>query len=224
MARNRFEGLGKKGTTIEGRSGVVDAAGVTYHRLIKDQDIEHEFPDYFQEKLQRSAIFNEWDETISLLLENLDTMTVDRLYRLTKDGDKYDAGKPFDYTTKFSPEEIEQYKRKGLKHTLILGSEGNEDIAQTLIAGNPKAEKLHTTFVTNVRGAAERNQEILNQTRSNWIKTSMSISPEQLPASKAYAELREAFARNGAYIRFVPHQKIPDEPPCAGTDYKPSHR
>ena len=90
-----------------------------------------------------------------------------------------------------------------------------------LFAGNPTAQKLQEDLMTLVVDKAAQDQVVLHETRLDWIKTSMSISPEQLPSTKEYPKLREAYARNAAYIRFVPHQNIPNEPPCAGTDYKP---
>lgn len=30
----------------------------------------------------------------------------------------------------------------------------------------------------------------------------------------------EAFIRQGALVRFVPYDQVPNEPPCAGPDYR----
>ncbi len=210
----------EKGVTADARQGVVDAAGITYHRPIKEQDLQQEFPDYFAELEQRKATFRKWKEAIEPLMANLvanlDAATLDQLHRHTKYSGIYDRGK---YAT-FSEDGKRTLKRLDLKNALREG-DGGEEIARVLFAGNPKAQKLQEDYITLIIDKAARERDAFVEARLDWIKTSMTVSPEQLTSTKEYTKLREAYARNAAYIRFVPHQKIPDEPPCAGTDYKP---
>jgi hypothetical protein len=124
------------------------------------------------------------------------------------------------YKVLYSEQEETAFKRRDIKERLIEGR-SMDDIAPVLFADNPKGQKLKHDFETQVVDKAARDRDILVETRLDWIKTSMTVSPEQLPATKEYAKLLEAYARKTAYIRFVPRQKVPDEPPCAGTDYKP---
>jgi hypothetical protein len=217
---SKLEKFKNQGVTVEVRKGVVDAAGITYHRPIKDTDLKQEFPEYFAEVGRRREIYRSWEEVINPLVQNLDLETIDRLHRLTSEGGEYDPSKSFDYSKHFSKEQIAGFKRRDLLASL-RGGKGNLEIAGVLLHDNPKAQKHQEELMTHVINNADRDMLILNEARDEWIKISKSAPPEQLTSTKEYLELREAFARNAAYIRFVPHQNIPTEPPCAGTDYKP---
>jgi hypothetical protein len=210
-----FDKFRAKGVTVKAREVVVDAAGITYHRPITDQDLKQEFPKYFAELEQRKAIVREWEEVTSTLLDNLNDTILDQLHRHTKYSSKYD-------TEEYA---IDAWFRRRLKHmdlkAVLSDGKGSEEIMQILFAGNPNAQKLHNDFTTLVIDKAARDRDFLDEVRLDWIKTSMTVSPEQLPSTKEYTKLREAYARSATYIRFVPHQNIPNEPPCAGTDYKP---
>jgi hypothetical protein len=212
-----FEEFRGKGGTVEVRQGVVDAAGITYHRPINEQDLKQEFPEYFAELEQRKTIVREWEKATSALLRTLNDETLDVFHRQTKDSGKYD-------TELFATSDAyakRVWKRLDLEKVLRGGEDGWKDIARVLFAGNPKAQKLQEELITLVVDKAVRDQVVLDETRLDWIKTSMTVAPEQLPSTKEYTELREAYARNATYIRFVPHKKVSDEPSCAGTDYKP---
>ena len=117
---------------------------------------------------------------------------------------------------------IAEKKREDLRSALEGGKGGNE-IAQVLLANNTKERNLHNFLMTEVIEHAQNDQNTLNEAMLAWIKTSMAVDPVQLPSTVEYTKLREAYASNGTYTRFVSHQKLADEPPCAGTDYKPSH-
>lgn len=212
-----LDNIRKKGVAVETRNGVVDPAGITYHRIAFDEDLKKEFPHYFAEVEQLRAVGNEWEKAIKLALENLDAETLDRLHRLTEKAGMYDQGIYKD----FPPERIAGLKRTDLEMALITEGKGSEEISRALVAGKADLQRLYDDFVRLVLGSSDRDQKLLYQARRDWIRTSMSVSPQQLTSTKEYGNLREAFARNAAYIRFVPHSQVPNEPPCAGTDYKP---
>lgn len=207
----------EKGVIAEARQGVVDAAGITYHRPIKEQDIKQEFPEHFAELEQRKAISREWEEAVTPAVDNLDTATVNKLHKLIP--------MPYEryvrlYKGSYSEQEETAFKRRDIKERFMKGR-SMDDIAAVLFAENPKTQQLQENYMTLVVDKAARDYNLFVEARLDWIKTSMAVSPEQLTSTKEYTKLREAYARNAAYIRFVPHQKIPDETPCAGTDYKP---
>jgi hypothetical protein len=159
----------------------------------------------------------EWEKAISPFLRTLNDQTLDVFHRQTKDSGKYNT----ELFATFDAYAKRVFKQNDLEKVLGGGEDGWKEIAQVLFAGNPKAQKLQEDLMTLVVDKAARDQVVLDETRLDWIKTSMAVSPEQLPSMKEYTKLREAYARNAAYIRFIPHQNIPTEPPCAGTDYKP---
>jgi hypothetical protein len=76
-AINKFR---EKGVAAEVRQGVVDAAGITYYRPIKEQDVKQGFPEYFAELEQRKAISREWEEAVAPAVDNLDTAIVNKLH------------------------------------------------------------------------------------------------------------------------------------------------
>ena len=161
-------------------------------------------------------ILQEWEKTIDSLLTNLDDATLDQLHRHTKESGKYDRG---EYVTLGDASFRRALKRQDLKFALREGD--GIEVARVLFLSHPKAQKLQENLMTLVVDKAARDRVFLDEVKHEWIKTSMTVSPEQLLSTKEYKKLREAYARNAAYIRFVPHQKVPDEPPCTGTDYKP---
>jgi hypothetical protein len=215
-ALNKFR---EKGITAQVRQGVVDAAGISYYRLINDQELQQEFPDYFVELERRKAISRKWEEVVGPLLfnliDNLDNAMLDELHRHTKYSGRYDT------LTFGDANDRRTWKRLNLYRVLREGEDGREEIARVLFAGNQKAQKLQEDYVTQVVDKAARDRNVLDEVRLEWTKTSMTVSPEQLPFTEEYAKLRGAYARNGSKIRFVPHQNVVNEPPCAGTDYKP---
>jgi hypothetical protein len=205
----------KKGISVEILKGVVDAAGITYFRPTSEEDIKREFPAYFAELEQRRAIISDWQETVTPLISGLDEATLNELHQFTREKGKYDhsAYRAMDkkIVTEFMQGDLE---------SALHGGQGEEQIAQKLFNDNPKAQKLQDDLKTRVITAKENDETILDEARLEWIKTSLYVPPEQLSSTKAYAKLREAYARNMAYIRFVPHSQVPNEPPCAGTDFK----
>jgi hypothetical protein len=115
----------EKGVTAEARLGVVDAAGITYYREINEQDLRQEFPDYFAELQQRKAISDEWAETVTPLVDNLDTITVNQLH--TQIPMPYER-----YVRLYEGLSLEQektaFKRQDIKEAIISGK-WTEEIA-----------------------------------------------------------------------------------------------
>jgi hypothetical protein len=213
-----FKKLRQKGITVEAREGVVDAAGITYHRPINDQDmrkIKEEFPEIFPEVEHKRAVFREWEETISPLVENLDIAALDKLHSRTRNALKYLI------QGSYSEEEKRQDVKEALLTDMIIGGIESEDVTRLLLADNPKGQKLQYAFKTEILDKRYSDMDILAKARSAFSKASMTVNPEQLTSTEEYTKLREVFALNDVKIRFVPHNQVPYEPPCAGTDDKP---
>ena len=52
--------------------------------------------------------------------------------------------------------------------------------------------------------------------REHWIEVSKDGQFDELLLPRMY----EALIRHNAFVRFVPYDQVPHEPPCAGPDYK----
>jgi hypothetical protein len=214
VAEAPFEKFSEKGITINVQHGVVDAAGITYHRPIKDQELKQESLGISTEVEQMRAVLRQWEETISPLVDNLDTAILNELHSHTRNALKYLIQGYYS----------EEKKRQDVKEAVILGANAggieNDDMARLLFKDNLKGLKLQHDF-NHVLDKRRGYMGILDKARFALSKTSLTVKPEQLPTTKEYAQMREAYALNEISIRFVPHKDVPDEPPCAGTDYKP---
>jgi len=210
-----LEDFREQGTSVDVRLGEVDPASLTYFRPIKDEDIRREFPNYLAEVNQRKKIEFEWGDTIDSLLIKLNETELDELHRHSYYRGKYDRAE----YAKFNKFGLNYLKRMDLFSE--LSDVENSKVAEILLKHNPEALKLKQNYMDVVKGGSIRNRIILRDVLYDWLKTSMTTPTEKLPFSKEYSKLREAYARNGAYIRLVPHKNIPNEPPCAGTNYKP---
>jgi adenylate cyclase class IV len=109
-----------------------------------------------------------------------------------------------------------------LKRTDLIGqAHGNEKIMQELFGDNQKVRKLRDEFTTQVVKKELDDSKTLDDAYGNFVKISKGIQPEQLLSTNEYTKLREAYKLFGTLLRFAPHSQIPNEPPCAGVDYKP---
>ncbi len=199
-----------KGVAVEIRFGVVDPAGIMYYRAINDQELEQEYPDHYQDIQQGRALRRVWDETIKPILDKPDAAKLNELHNRFFLQDEYK-------NRQGSVLEILELKQQDIITRLLTGGLGYEDILRELLADRQKLQEDFKAMVTM------RNKDIsaISNARVNWTIKSLGVSPEELTSTKEYSELREAYTRNGTKIRFVPHSKVADEPPCAGTDYKP---
>ncbi len=199
-----------KGITVEISQGVVDPAGITYHRLLKDQEIRYQYPNFHKELEESRVALREWENTIRPLVDSLDIAKLNKLYELTE----YDYKSKLDNT--YSEQEMQEIKRQVIINTIIFGVFGY-NIAQELLADHSDGQKLLQDFKTKIFD----KRFVMDEASYKWRIKSLTVSPEQLTSTEEYAKLREAYVQNGTKIRFVPHSQIPNEPPCAGTDYKP---
>jgi hypothetical protein len=131
-----------KGITADIRLGVLDAAGISYHRPIQEQELEQQFPQYFAELQQRKAISDEWKETVNPVMDKLDAAIVNKLHDLilihTKDMSKYIKGS-------YSEKEVIESKRQDLKDVLIDGS-GIRELGRHFSRPTQKVKKYYRTL------------------------------------------------------------------------------
>jgi hypothetical protein len=206
--------LRQKEVRVEARQGVVDAAGITYYRPIKDEDLKQEYPGIIAEVEHKRAVLREWEEAINHAVDNLDAATVNKLHGvIPMDSERYQRL----YTGSYSVLEEQEFERGDIKEALISGS-WIDAIAPVLFEGNPKGQKLQHAFKKEVLDKRRSDMGILYEARVAFGIISKTIAPEQLTSTPEYTKLREAYALNGSKIRFVPHTQVPNEPPCAGTD------
>jgi len=210
--------LQEKGIEADMRFGVVDAVGITYYQPMTTQTLKQEYLIEFMELTQKRVIAKRWENTLNAILDNLDNATLDKLHPLAFRNVIYDSSLP-KYASSSNPE-IKNIKQEDIKQGLN-DEYHREDIARELFAKKPKARKTYQEYIIEVVNKEADNQRQFYEAASNWVKLSLTSNPTQLPFTEQYKKLREAYAKYGVSIRFVPFQKVADEPPCAGTDYKP---
>jgi hypothetical protein len=58
------------------------------------------------------------------------------------------------------------------------------EIAPALVVGNSKAQRTLENFMAQVVDKANRDLDFFEEAGINWIKTSMTVSPEQLTSTE----------------------------------------
>lgn len=215
-----------KGVSFEFRSGVVDPAGITYHRRIDPDELMQELPHFQAELEQRAVISKEWYDHIKSVVRSLDETIINRLHGFIIADAEYNEFLEREFTPeKRATEDFKRWtlerKRSRLEDALFYQErKGAHEITEAIIAHNLDLRKIHDKYVQLVINAYKRDMEILDQARLAWTKTSMRVPPEKMVQTEVYHKLRKAYARQMTHIRFVPHSEVPNEPPCAGPDYK----
>ena len=206
--------LEEANTTVQINKGVVDSAGITYHRIITEEDRTKHFPQYAAEVNDKRKFFDRWELAIRNFLASLDDAALNKMHALTEEKNKYVQGTLY-YKRLFN--EIRRFKEGDIYIKLMTNTKDGDELMQ-LISAHPDVVELQAEMNNwTIKDAAER--EKFKTARAEWRKLSMTMEADKLRNTPTYKNLQEAYARAGAMIRFVPHTEVANEPPCAGVDY-----
>ncbi len=210
---------------------VFDPQGLWYSRAPIATDYEL-FPDYLAEVNQYSQIYETvFNGSLKHTLETIsDSELRDLVERYGSEDDlkKINANKEMadgyasvegDSDALAYSEMLYDTVRRVTETALLVVLKNNTNINHPLLDKFFKDEEDRSRYQTFVQINSERtdnNQFYLNTTKK-WVEASKDgkIDESLLP------QIYEAFIRNGALVRFVPYDQVPNEPPCAGPDYKP---
>lgn len=196
---------------------VFDAQGIWYSRVPTDSDYDA-FPD-FRAEIDRkreiiSQVFGDYENgfdggIITPALESMEEQTLEEL--VLKYGSEHDI-EDIERTRKKSPANV----RKRLESTLRMALMTNDSPDYPLISEIINSDEDQTKYQEYLDAMSIDNRKFFDDTVDSWVNASKDGQIDESMLDQVY----EAYIRNGALVRFVPYDKIPDEPPCAGPDYK----
>lgn len=206
---NVVEELQKKGISVTIVKSVVDPAGVTYHRILTDEDRRQHFPAFAAEVDEIRRIFPIWKSKIDPLLRSLDDNALQALHSLTDRSTRY-GDKSMD-DTEYGTRTIREAKRQDVYIALIKG--GNAVMTARILEIDPSLE----TLLREWDSIAERKVVETGrfpEIREQWTRQSLTVTLDALLQTPLYDALREGYARQGALIRIVPRAQAEKEEPC----------
>jgi len=197
---------------------VFDAQGVWYSRVPTDADYDA-FPNFRAEVDHKrevaGQVFGDHDNEFAggIITEALEAMDEETLEELvTKYGRERDH-ESIAFTKKHFPDDV----RKRLESVLRIQLMTNNDAENPLISEILSSDTDRNLYQAFLDADPVDDYQFYKDTKRSWIEASKDGEIDESLIPQMY----EAFIRNGALVRFVPYDQVPNEPPCAGPDYKP---
>ena len=110
------------------------------------------------------------------------------------------------------PENVRDRLESVLRILLLRNDRSDYPLVSEILSSEAD-RSLYQTFLE--ADAVDKYNFYFN-TLNNWVQASKDGQFDESLLPQIY----EAFIRNGAFVRFVPYDQVPNEPPCAGPDYK----
>ena len=198
-------------------STVFDAQGVWYSRIPSDADY-NAFPtfraeiDYKREVMKQ--IFGDYKNDFEggILKEVLQTMRENVLEKLVAEYGSERDQESIEFYRQHFPNKVKD------KMELILWGKlvANDNPEYQLISEILSSDEDRTLYQSYLEASPIDDYQFYQDARENWTEASKDGEFDESLLPQMY----EAFIRNGALVRFVPYDQVPNEPPCAGPDYK----
>lgn len=197
-------------------SAVFDPQGVWYSRVTTEADFDT-FPavraDLDRYRELYTQLFGDGydgESVIAPLLSSISEQTLEELVR--KHGSELDIELVDEYRE--SRHASDRYRLElVLRNALITNDDPNSPLIAEILT-TEDARALYQEWRLAVLSLFDEQQ--FHEVMVSWIEASKDgqVDEQMLP------QLREAYIRQGAVVRFVPYEQLPHEPPCAGPDYR----
>ena len=197
---------------------VFDAQGVWYSRVPTDADYDA-FPNFRAEVDHKREVMGEVFGDVrnefegGIVTEVLEALDMETLQELV---DKYGSDsdqRSVEFSREHSPNNIRSTLESALRTLLII----NNDPDYPLISEVLRSDAYRDLYQSFLNADSVDDYQFYKDTKMNWIEASKDGQYDESLIPQMY----EAFIRNGALVRFVPYDQVPNEPPCAGPDYRP---
>lgn len=196
---------------------VFDAQGVWYSRVPTDADYDA-FPNIRAEiehkkEVQESVFGDPSDLSGGIVIEAMEAMDEETLQALVEEYGSEQDREGIAFAKEYSPEQV----RPRLVSALWLNLIVNRDPDYPLISDILSKETDRELYQTYLEAYSSDDDQFYRDTKASWVEASKDGQFDESMLPQMY----EALIRQGALVRFVPYDQVPNEPPCAGPDYKP---
>lgn len=192
--------------TVDTINGVVDPAGIIYHRHASYKETEAIDPKLHSENVSKDKFFAKVDETIGHKLSLLSDEEISSLYTKITNG---------------KPDESRNYKEIDIFFNITAFSNDGQSLLEQLA----RMDETTSNILLRMREIQRVEKERISRQHEAalaWMRLSMTpdITPEEMRNSQEYEDMRRAYFEIGTIIRFVSHSEVEHEQPCAGVDYQ----